>query len=218
MVRLYSDLSIEYSIIMLEDGLAEDDWAGWRLLTKELGDRVQLVGDDIFVTNPKTIARGIAEHVANAVLIKLNQIGTVSETLDAIRVAREANYTCIISHHSGETEDTAIADFAVATGVGMIKAGSACRGERIAKYNRLLRIGEELGGRAGTLCWLERMPFMGQRFSRLSMTAHLLRNGLPSARPLAGSVSRSSNAIQTIPAPWSVFGTGRIDHGVPDFL
>jgi enolase len=153
MVRLYSDLSIEYSIIMLEDGLAEDDWAGWRLLTKELGDRVQLVGDDIFVTNPKTIARGIAEHVANAVLIKLNQIGTVSETLDAIRVAREANYTCIISHRSGETEDTAIADFAVATGVGMIKAGSACRGERIAKYNRLLRIGEELGGRAHYAGW-----------------------------------------------------------------
>ncbi len=153
MVRLYSDLSIEYSIVMLEDGLAEDDWVGWRQLTKQIGDRVQLVGDDIFVTNPKTIARGIAEHVANAVLIKLNQIGTVTETLEAIRVAREANYTCVISHRSGETEDTAIADLAVATGVGMIKTGSVCRGERIAKYNRLLRIAEELGGRAHYPGW-----------------------------------------------------------------
>jgi enolase len=153
MVRMYSDLTAAYPIVMLEDGLAEDDWSGWQMLTQELGDRVQLVGDDIFVTNPRTIARGIAEHVANAVLIKLNQIGTVSETLDAIRVARQANYTCVISHRSGETEDTAIADFAVATGVGMIKTGSACRGERVAKYNRLLRIAEKLGERARYAGW-----------------------------------------------------------------
>ena len=153
MIGFYSDLTSEYPIITLEDGLAEDDWAGWTLLTERLGDRVQLVGDDIFVTNPKRIARGISEHVANAVLIKLNQIGTVTETLEAIAVAREANYTCVISHRSGETQDTTIADFAVATGVGMIKTGSVCRGERIAKYNRLLRIAEELGERARYASW-----------------------------------------------------------------
>jgi enolase len=148
MVRLYSDWIERYPIISLEDGLAEDDWPGWRLLTNELGKRVQLVGDDIFVTNPDIIRQAIQEHVANSVLIKLNQIGTLTETLEAIRVAREAQYTCMISHRSGETEDTTIADFTVATGSGQIKTGSACRGERIAKYNRLLAIEEELGGKA----------------------------------------------------------------------
>ncbi|HZO80351.1 MAG TPA: phosphopyruvate hydratase [Candidatus Binataceae bacterium] len=148
MVRLYSDWIDRYPIISLEDGLAEDDWSGWRLLTSELGERVQIVGDDIFVTNPEIIRRAIEEKVANSVLIKLNQIGTLTETLEAVRIARAARYTCVISHRSGETEDTTIADFAVATGAGQIKTGSACRGERIAKYNRLLAIEAELGGRA----------------------------------------------------------------------
>jgi enolase len=148
MTRLYDDWLRRYPIISLEDGLAEDDWQGWQLQTRELGNRVQLVGDDIFVTNPAIIQRGINEGVANSVLIKLNQIGTITETLEAIRLSREAGYTCVISHRSGETEDTTIADFAVATGVGQIKTGSACRGERIAKYNRLLKIAEELGAKA----------------------------------------------------------------------
>jgi enolase len=144
MLRLYLDWIERYPIISLEDGLAEDDWAGWRLLTSELGKRVQIVGDDIFVTNPSIIRQAIDQGVANSVLIKLNQIGTLTETLEAVRVARNAQYTCVISHRSGETADTTIADFAVATGVGQIKTGSACRGERIAKYNRLLAIEEEL--------------------------------------------------------------------------
>src|SRR5208282_2678303 len=128
-----------------EDGLAEDDWDGWKLLTRELGARVQLVGDDLFVTNPIRLRRGIAEHAGNSILIKVNQIGTLSETLDAIKIAGEAGYTAVISHRSGETEDTTIADLAVATGAGQIKTGSVSRGERTAKYNRLLRIAEELG-------------------------------------------------------------------------
>lgn len=148
MTRLYADWIGRYPIISLEDGLAEDDWAGWELQTRELGDRVQIVGDDIFVTNPAIIRRAIARHVANSVLIKLNQIGTVTETLEAMGVAREAGYSCVISHRSGETEDTSIADLAVATGAGQIKTGSVCRGERIAKYNRLLAISEELGPKA----------------------------------------------------------------------
>jgi enolase 1/2/3 len=148
MVRLYSDWIGRYPIISLEDGLAEDDWSGWRMLTDELGKRVQLVGDDIFVTNPAIIRRAIQESVANAVLIKLNQIGTLTETLEAIRVARAAQYACMISHRSGETEDTTIADLTVATGAGQIKTGSACRGERVAKYNRLLAIEEQLGAKA----------------------------------------------------------------------
>lgn len=147
MTRLYADWIGRYPIISLEDGLAENDWQGWQLLTRELGDRVQLVGDDIFVTNPAIIQKGIAERIANSVLIKLNQIGTLTETLEAIRLSREAGYTCVISHRSGETEDTTIADLAVATGVGQMKTGSACRGERIAKYNRLLWIAEELGSK-----------------------------------------------------------------------
>ena len=148
MTRLYSDWIGRYPIISLEDGLAENDWEGWKLLTAELGKRTQIVGDDIFVTNPEIISRGIVEDIANSVLIKLNQIGTLTETLKAIQTARGARYSCIISHRSGETEDTTIADFAVATGVGQIKTGSACRGERIAKYNRLLKIESELGGKA----------------------------------------------------------------------
>jgi enolase 1/2/3 len=148
MTRLYSDWISRYPIISLEDGLAEDDWAGWELHTRELGHRVQIVGDDIFVTNPAIIRRGIERGIANSVLIKLNQIGTLTETLEAIRISREAKYTCVISHRSGETEDATIADFAVATGVGQIKTGSACRGERIAKYNRLLAIAEDLGEKA----------------------------------------------------------------------
>jgi len=148
MVRLYGDLLDRYPIVSIEDGLAEDDWDGWTLLTRELGARVQLVGDDLFVTNPIRLRRGIAEHAANSILIKVNQIGTLSETLDAIRIASEAGYTTVISHRSGETEDTTIADLAVATGAGQIKTGSMSRGERTAKYNRLIRIAEELGARA----------------------------------------------------------------------
>jgi len=148
MVRFYADWLDRYPIVLIEDGLAEDDWKGWQLMTRELGGRAQLVGDDLFVTNPKRLRRGIEEHCANSILIKLNQIGTLTETLDAIRVAREANYTSVISHRSGETEDTTIADLAVATGVGQIKTGSVSRSERLAKYNRLIRIAEELGARA----------------------------------------------------------------------
>ena len=148
MVRFYANLLDHYPIVSIEDGLAEDDWAGWQILTRELGSKIQLVGDDLFVTNPKRLERGIGEHVANSILIKLNQIGTLTETLRTIEMARKANYTCVISHRSGETEDTTIADLAVATGAGQIKTGSLSRGERTAKYNRLIRIGEELGALA----------------------------------------------------------------------
>jgi enolase len=148
MVRLYEDWLREYPIISIEDGVAEGDWEGWKLLTKELGGRVQLVGDDVFVTNPEILARGIADGVANALLVKLNQIGTVTETLDAVKMARDANYGTIISHRSGETEDTTIADLAVGTAAGQIKTGSASRTDRVCKYNQLLRIEEELGAAA----------------------------------------------------------------------
>jgi enolase len=148
MVRLYEDWVRQYPIISIEDGLAEGDWDGWKTLTKALGDRVQLVGDDIFVTNPEILRRGIAEHIGNALLVKLNQIGTVTETLDAVAMADDAGYRSVISHRSGETEDTTIADLAVATGAGQIKTGSASRSDRVAKYNQLLRIEEELGARA----------------------------------------------------------------------
>ena len=134
----------KYPIVSIEDGMAEDDWEGWRLLTARLGGKVQLVGDDLFVTDPATIAAGIAEGVANSVLVKVNQIGTLSETLDAIDTARSAGYTVVISHRSGETEDTTIADLAVATGAGQIKTGSLSRSDRVAKYNRLIRIEEGL--------------------------------------------------------------------------
>jgi enolase len=148
MVRLWSEWVREYPIISIEDGLAEDDWQGWKILTEELGAKIQLVGDDVFVTNTKRLQRGIEQGVANSILIKVNQIGTVSETLDAIALARRHGYTCVISHRSGETEDTFIADLAVATGAGQIKTGSASRTDRIAKYNQLLRIEEELGAAA----------------------------------------------------------------------
>ena len=139
-----ADWTEQYPIVSIEDGMAEDDWEGWRLLTERIGGTVQLVGDDLFVTNPEIIARGIAEGVANSVLVKANQIGTLTETLEAIEVARSAGYTVVISHRSGETEDTTIADLAVATGAGQIKTGSISRSDRVAKYNRLIRIEESL--------------------------------------------------------------------------
>jgi enolase len=148
MVELYVDWVRQYPIISIEDGVAEGDWDGWKLLTRTLGDRVQVVGDDVFVTNPAILRRGITDGVGNALLVKLNQIGTVSETLDAIDMAREAHYATIISHRSGETEDTTIADLAVGTSAGQIKTGSASRSDRVAKYNQLLRIEEELGAAA----------------------------------------------------------------------
>lgn len=148
MVKLYAELVATYPIYSIEDGLAEDDWAGWRTLTEALGSKIQLVGDDIFVTNTAFLARGIEEGVANSILIKVNQIGTLSETLDAIDMAHKAGYRCVISHRSGETEDTTIADIAVATGTGQIKTGSLSRSDRIAKYNRLMAIEEELGSAA----------------------------------------------------------------------
>jgi enolase len=148
MVELYSKWLQEYPIVSIEDGLAEDDWDGWAKLTTAIGDRCQLVGDDLFVTNTERLARGIESGVANAILIKVNQIGTLSETLEAIEMARSAGYLSVISHRSGETEDTFIADLAVGTGAGQIKTGSASRTDRVAKYNQLLRIEEELGGAA----------------------------------------------------------------------
>jgi enolase len=148
MIEFWADWCARYPIVSIEDGLAEQDWDGWARLTRRLGDKVQLVGDDLFVTNPSILREGIEKRVANAILIKVNQIGTLSETLEAIAVARAAGYGAIASHRSGETEDTTIADLAVATGVGQIKTGSLCRTDRIAKYNRLLRIEAELGARA----------------------------------------------------------------------
>ncbi|HEY1420509.1 MAG TPA: phosphopyruvate hydratase [Candidatus Dormibacteraeota bacterium] len=148
LVKLYQDWIARYPIVSIEDGVAEDDWEGWSLLTKTLGDRVQLVGDDVFVTNVKRLREGIERGVANSILIKVNQIGTLTETLDAIDMARRAGYSSVISHRSGETEDTTIADLAVATGSGMIKTGAPARSDRVAKYNRLLFIEAELGSAA----------------------------------------------------------------------
>jgi enolase len=148
LVAFWEEWAGRYPIVSIEDGLAEQDWDGWALLTRRLGERLQLVGDDIFVTNPKILREAIARRVGNAILIKVNQIGTLTETLEAIRVAREAGYAAVISHRSGETEDTTIADLAVASGAGQIKTGSLCRSDRVAKYNRLLRIEDELGPRA----------------------------------------------------------------------
>jgi len=148
MVALYEDWTRQYPIVSIEDGVAESDWDGWKALTRALGDRVQLVGDDVFVTNPEILKKGIAEGVGNALLVKLNQIGTVTETLDAMALARGAGYATVISHRSGETEDTTIADLAVGTSAGQIKTGSASRSDRVAKYNQLLRIEEELGASA----------------------------------------------------------------------
>jgi enolase len=148
LIRLYEDWVRQYPIISLEDALAEDDWKGWRILTDALGKKVQLVGDDIFVTNKSRLERGIQMGVANSILIKVNQIGTLTETLDTMRLAKKSGYTTVISHRSGETEDVTIADLAVATTAAQIKTGAPSRGERTAKYNRLLRIDEELGKRA----------------------------------------------------------------------
>jgi enolase len=161
MVRFWTDWANKYPIVSIEDALAEDDWQGWKMLTDEIGDKIQLVGDDLFVTNTERLRRGIDEGVANSILIKVNQIGTVTETLEAIELARRNGYTAIISHRSGETEDTFIADLAVGTGVGQIKTGSASRTDRIAKYNQLLRIEEELGRAAGFL-GIEALNYEGE--------------------------------------------------------
>ncbi len=149
LVEFYAGLCDRYPIVSIEDGMAEDDWEGWAALTRRLGGRVQLVGDDLFVTNPARLARGLREGVANSVLIKVNQIGTLTETLDCIELAQRSGYTTVISHRSGETEDTTIADLAVAVNAGQIKTGSASRSDRVAKYNQLLRIEETLKGQAG---------------------------------------------------------------------
>jgi len=148
MIDFYEKLVKEFPIISIEDGLAEDDWEGWKILTERLGKKIQLVGDDLFVTNTKRLKRGIQLGIANSILIKLNQIGTLTETIEAVKMAKDSGYTAVISHRSGETEDTTIADLAVALGTGQIKAGSCSRGERTAKYNQLLRIEEELGNAA----------------------------------------------------------------------
>ena len=148
LIEYYAKLVEQYPIVSLEDPLSEDDWAGWAALTARLGDRIQIVGDDIFVTNPDRIARGIAEKSANALLVKVNQIGSLTETLDAVDLAHRAGFRCMISHRSGETEDTTIADLAVATGTGQLKTGAPARSERVAKYNQLLRIEDELGDAA----------------------------------------------------------------------
>jgi len=145
MIAYYEELVEKYPIVSIEDGLAEEDWDGWKKLTERLGHKIQLVGDDLFVTNPKRLARGIKEKCANSILIKLNQIGTLTETLDAIEMAKRAGYTTVISHRSGETEDVTMAHVAVAVNAGQIKTGAPARTERVAKYNELLRIEEELG-------------------------------------------------------------------------
>ena len=148
LVQLWQRISEEYPIISLEDGMAETDWEGWTMLTKALGGKIQLVGDDLFVTNTQRLQQGIKRGVANSILIKVNQIGTLTETLDAVAMANRAGYTAIISHRSGETEDTTIADLAVALNTGQIKSGAPSRSDRVAKYNQLLRIEEELGRQA----------------------------------------------------------------------
>jgi enolase len=144
MVDFYENLVNKYPIISIEDGMAENDWDGWKLITDRLGKRIQIVGDDLFVTNPRILKEGIQKGIANSILIKLNQIGSLTETLDAIEMAKRAGYTCVISHRSGETEDTTLADLSVAVNAGQIKTGSLCRTDRVAKYNQLLRIEDEL--------------------------------------------------------------------------
>jgi enolase len=148
MAEYWHDVRARFHVVSIEDGMDEEDWEGWKVLTERIGDLCQLVGDDLFVTNPERLERGIEQGVANSILIKVNQIGTLTETLEAIRIARDAGYTTVISHRSGETEDTTIADLAVGTGAGQIKTGAPARSDRVAKYNRLLRIEEELGDRA----------------------------------------------------------------------
>ena len=165
MVKYFADWVNKYPIVSLEDGFAEDDWKGWKLFTDEVGSKIQLVADDIFVTNPKILSKGIQEGIGNSILIKLNQIGTVTETLDCVELARRNGYTSVISHRSGETEDAFIADLAVATGAGQIKTGSASRTDRIAKYNQLLRIEEELGD-ASRFFGLKALNYHGQFASK----------------------------------------------------
>jgi enolase len=148
LISFYESVINDYPIISIEDGLAQNDWEGWKRFTERCASRIQIVGDDIFVTNPAIFKDGIAQGIANSILIKLNQIGTITETLTTIGMARKAGYTCVVSHRSGETEDTFIADFVVAMNIGQIKTGSASRSERIAKYNQLLRIEAELGSSA----------------------------------------------------------------------
>jgi enolase len=148
MADVYTDLADRFPLVSIEDGVAEDDWDSWQTLTARLGERLQLVGDDVFVTNPVRLQRGIEEHIGNAILLKVNQIGTLTETLETIDLARSNGFGTVISHRSGETEDTTIADLAVATNAGQIKTGSLSRSDRVAKYNQLLRIEEELGGAA----------------------------------------------------------------------
>ncbi len=148
MIELYAGWAAKYPLISIEDGLAEDDWAGWKLQSDKLGSKLQLVGDDLFVTQTARLKKGIDGGIANSILVKVNQVGSLSETLDAVRMAQHARYTAIISHRSGETEDAFIADLAVATNAGQIKTGSASRSDRIAKYNQLLRIEEQLGDEA----------------------------------------------------------------------
>jgi enolase len=148
MAEYWHDVRARFHVVSIEDGMDEEDWEGWKVLTERIGDLCQLVGDDLFVTNPERLRRGIDQGVANSILIKVNQIGTLTETLEAIQIARDAGYTTVISHRSGETEDTTIADLAVGTGAGQIKTGAPARSDRVAKYNRLLRIEEELGDRA----------------------------------------------------------------------
>jgi enolase len=150
---MYAELADRYPLVSIEDGLAEDDWAGWKSMTERLGGRLQLVGDDLFVTNVERLQHGLDEGVANAILLKVNQIGTLTETLDTIELARSREYACVMSHRSGETEDTTIADLAVATGVGQIKTGAPSRTDRVAKYNQLLRIEEELDDAASYPGW-----------------------------------------------------------------
>ncbi|MDP6955494.1 MAG: phosphopyruvate hydratase, partial [Planctomycetota bacterium] len=148
MVAYYSDLAEKYPIFSIEDGFDQDDWDGWKSMTEAIGEQVQIVGDDLFVTNVSRLKTGITDGVGNSILIKVNQIGTLTETLDTIATAHRHGYSCVVSHRSGETEDTTIADIAVATNAGQIKTGAPCRSDRVAKYNRLLRIEEELGASA----------------------------------------------------------------------
>ncbi len=179
MATYYADLCARYPIVSIEDGMAEDDWDGWAALTKLVGDSVQLVGDDLFVTNVERLAMGIERGVANSVLIKLNQIGTLTETLDAISLAHRAGYTAVVSHRSGETEDSTIADLVVATNSGQIKTGAPCRGERTAKYNQLLRIEEELGDLAS---YPGRSAFRRRQSKEKSTAGHLVAKDSSTAR------------------------------------
>jgi len=153
MVEFWSDWVKQYPIVSIEDGLAQDDWKSWQLMTEQLGDRVQIVGDDLLVTNPERVRKGIELNACNALLVKLNQIGTLTETMEAVQLCRDAGWRAVVSHRSGETEDASIADLAVAIGMGQIKTGAPARSERVAKYNQLLRIEDELGEGAGYAGW-----------------------------------------------------------------